>query len=41
VFPDQMRHHIGLERHPIRHLGDCHSLFHFRPPLRPTDELIV
>src|SRR5690349_18095126 len=24
-----MRHHLGLELHPIRHLGDRNSLFHF------------
>ena len=42
VLLDQMPHHIGLELHPVRHLGNCDTLFHFRPSdFDPTDKLFI
>ena len=33
VLPDQMPHRLGLEHHPIRHLGNCAPSSIFAPPI--------
>lgn len=38
---NQMRHHLGREYHPIRHLGNRDTLFHFPLRFRPAENLSI